>query len=341
MENTIYDVARLAGVSTATVSRVMNKTEAVSPSTEAKVIEAMDKLNYTPSALAQGFASNKSRTIGLVMNFAQDSPFPESTVQTMSDFFIEMFRGVNSIIRKKDYYLMIINEEKDLQKVVKSFLDKRRLDGMIFTFTPFNISSLKEVIAKERPLVYVGNIKGYNRGLHVYSRYTEYFYDIVMFLKNKGHKRIALVTARDEDFFVEDWKSSGKPGLNDLDLSFLKYSNMEKIIEDVKSLFLRVDRPTAFFVQDLKAVQLSISIFSEMGLRVPEDVSIVSLEYTKGAGESFFPKITNVYVPVYDMGVQAVTILLNYLEGKTKGYNKLVEVEPVLIERDSVIDLNT
>ncbi|MDC7124984.1 MAG: LacI family DNA-binding transcriptional regulator [Spirochaetales bacterium] len=336
MEKTIYDVAKLAGVSTATVSRVINNIGNVSPKSEAKVRLAMEKLQYSPNALARGFAQSKSKTIGLVMDLPNIED--KNIIQISSFFFTELFRGVNSILRQKGYFLMVINEEHNLEGLVRNFLDQKRIDGLIVGYMPADTEDLEKVLEVERPLVYIGNIHEYNRGLHVYAQYIEYLNDVLVYFKSKGHRSIAFLSQQNDKHLQKVWDAENKDGSKNLTIYYLDYKNYDSFIDEVKEVFSKPDRPTAFFVENIGMIQQITTVLHELGLSVPDDVSLMSVEHVKGMGENFSPKITCMYVPVTKMGEAAIRLLLEYIEGKSDSFNKKVNIQPALIERDSVAD---
>jgi LacI family transcriptional regulator len=136
MSHTIYDVAKLAGVSTATVSRVINKLGNVKPGTEEKVKAAMDALEFTPSFLAQSFASNKSFTIGLVLSLDGNQQ-PTSQDPSMASYYqTELFRGINSILETKGFSLLIINTRETSNEALNVLFDQRKIDGLIIGHLP-------------------------------------------------------------------------------------------------------------------------------------------------------------------------------------------------------------
>ena len=118
---TIYDVAKLAGVSTATVSRVLNRTGKVAPKTEAIVKKAMEQLNFSPNSLAQNFAKMRSRTIGFIFPNTINNDFGENF------YFTEFFRGINKVLGQEEYSLLLINSKNNFVNIIHEFLDQRKI----------------------------------------------------------------------------------------------------------------------------------------------------------------------------------------------------------------------
>ncbi|GKX28104.1 LacI family transcriptional regulator [Vallitalea longa] len=333
MANTIYDVANLAGVSTATVSRVINKIGNVSPKTETKVKSAMEKLNFTPNSLAQSFATMKSKTIGFNISLTVSDEMRDYYID--SDYFTELFKGINRITQNTGYSILIINIKENLENIRSDFIDKKKIDGLIIGNQPEDTKIFRNIINAKLPVVYIGQLKKYNKGLHVYAQYSQYVKNVIEYLYNKNHRHIAYFGAKKEDEIKKLIKHNDDITLEYYNLLF----NNKHLRETILELFNKKERPTALFYEELSGIQPVISILNELNIRVPEDISIVSVEHKKGLGNNFYPPITNVYVPVYEMGKRATKILIDYIEGNITEYNHQFDLESIIIERNSVIQI--
>lgn len=329
---TIYDVAKHAGVSIATVSRVINNTGNVRAKTEEKVRRAMEELNFTPNSLAQSFAKMKSNTIGLIT--ASGPTFSDSEDSVGTVYFTELFRGINRVLQKKGYSLLIINAHEHLEQIINGFLDQKRIDGLIIGSKPNNTDTFRKVIENKKPIVYIGQIDEFNKGLHVYAQHSQYLKKVFDYLRSKHHTHIAYYGTKSEQelkLIIQD---------DHVKIHYIDpYQNPEALHQRFRQCFSDKQRPTALFKQSTEGIQPVISILNELGLSVPDDVSIICTEHIKGQGENYFPSITNVYVPVYEMGKTAAKVLLDYIEGTLEDYDQQFNLESKLIERGSVIAL--
>lgn len=331
MVSTIYDVAKLAGVSTATVSRVINKIGNVSPKTELKVKRAMEQLSFTPNSLAQSFAKMKNRTIGLINPIVASSEL--SGVYTESIYFTELFRGINKILFSEEYSILLINSKNNFKHIVQEFLDQKRIEGLIVGANPFDLDGFKEAVIQKKSIVYIGKILGFDYGLHVYAQYTKYIDEVLKYFMKNGHKKIAY-------FGISEHKDMIDKLLNENNKLEIDYHNEPDTIEElhkiINDLFCNENRPTALFYESFEKIQAVLSILNELNLKVPNDVSLISIEHKKGLGDSYVPQITNVYVPAYEMGKIAAKVLMDYLNGRIDNYNQQFDVESNIIERGSV-----
>lgn len=335
MISTIYDVAKLAGVSTATVSRVINKIGNVSPKTELKVKIAMEQLNFTPNSLAQSFAKMKSRTIGLINPIVASDKL--GGIYTESIYFTELFRGINKVLFSEDYSILLINPKNSFKHIVKEFLDQKRIEGLIIGANPFDLDGFKEAVLQKKSIVYIGKVLGFDYGLHVYAQYIKYIDGVLKFFVKNGHKNIAY-------FGVSEHKDMVDKLLKDNNKLTINYYNEPDTIEELhkilEKLFCNKDRPTALFYESFEKIQAVLSILNELNIKVPLDVSLVSVEHKKGLGDSHVPQITNVYVPAYEMGKTAAKVLMNYLGGKIDNYNQQFDIQSNIIERGSVRNID-
>lgn len=331
MVATIYDVAKLAGVSTATVSRVINKTGKVTPKTEAIVKRAMEQLSFSPNSLAQNFAKMRSKTIGLII------PNPANNNYINTIYFSEIFNGVNNVLGPEEYSMLLINSKSNFVNIINEFVDQRRIEGLVIGANPSRLEGFKEAIINKKPIVYIGQVEGFDQGLHIYAQYHQYANQTLKYFIENGHRNIAY-------FGINEGKEIIEELCRNRENVIISYYNISNTIEDlqarIRAVFSKRDRPTAIFYDLFDQIQPLLSILNEMNLKVPEDVSLISVEHRKGIGASYIPQITNVYVPAYEMGKEAAKVLLDYLNGNIKEYNQQFNLESRIIERDSVIKMD-
>lgn len=337
MAATIYDVAKAAGVSTATVSRVINKLGNVKPDTKAKVLQAMEQLSFTPNVLAQSFATNKSNIIGLVTTLENERNISNEMVSNF--YFTELFRGINTVLKRRNYDLLIINESLDNSQYYDGLIQNKRIDGLVVSTQLHNTTRFKKLIKEKLPLAYIGKIPNFNQGLSVYARYYKYTDEVLGYFGSKGFDRVLFISYRRQNDLLKMWQQLKFENYASLEIDYLDlYETIsnDSLVESIRSIYHGGSYPGAIFTDELATVQVIISVLGDLGLRVPEDVSIVSVEHINGLGNNYYPKITNIYVPVYDMGVAVANLLIDYIEQRQPEYNKQIILESLLIERDSV-----
>lgn len=329
MANTIYDVAKLAGVSIATVSRVINNTGNVLPKTEEKVKRAMTQLEFNPNSLAQSFAKKKNKTLGLYISMG-DKVLMDELGESI--YFTELLRGINSIVQKLGYSLLILNSQEKFENIIAEFLEQKRIDGLIIGMEPRDTKFFRKLISSEKPIVYIGKLDNFNKGLHVYGQYSQYIHNAIEYLEKENHEHIACVslkTQKEQERLFKD-KTNLKIDYHYINIEF------EQVKQKIRHSFSRENRPTALYYENLTNIQPIISILNELNLSVPDDVSIISVEHKLGLGTNYFPMLTNIYVPVYEMGKKAAEILTSYVEGEIENYNQQFNIKSSIIKRDSV-----
>jgi LacI family transcriptional regulator len=181
---TIYDVARVAGVSMATVSRVVNGNPNVKPSTRKKVLKVIEELGYRPNAVARGLASKKTTTIGVVL--------PDIS----SAFFAELARGIDDIANMYHYNIILSssdqNQDKEIQ-LINNLLEKQ-VDGLLFLGGHVTEEHQRVFATAQVPIVLVATVDPKHALPSVRIDHESAAFDAVDFLLKKGHRRVGLLT---------------------------------------------------------------------------------------------------------------------------------------------------
>lgn len=328
---TITDVARVAGVSTASVSKVLRGSRGVSAATEATVRRAMEELGYRPHAAARGMRG-QTYTIGAVMS------------DLSNPFFPEIVEGMRSQLEGTDYQVLLGPGGPGApgQHAMTTAMLDRQMDGMIL-IAPAMPPSAIDAAAQEKPLVVIGN--------HGVNDHWDTVVDddlrgaalIVDHLTALGHRRIGYIAHRDDADAVSarqphSMRANGyraamtAAGLAaEIDVVQTSWTE-EGGYQGALELLSRPQRPTAVFAgADVAALGVLRAVF-EADLRVPEDVSVVGYDNTSIA--SLRPiSLTSVDQSGRVMGASATRLLLERIEGRTRGVN--LTIAPRLVERTS------
>lgn len=313
---TIKDVAKYAGVSVTTVSRVINNSQhPINPETRQRVEEAIQRLGFCPNAMARGLHVNETKTIGLILPDIANPYYPG------------IVRGIEDVAHEQGYTVILCNSDRSRERTQKylQVLREKRVDGIIFTGGGavedarthhfFDQDAMvKVIIGRPRgnlPAVQIDNVQAAREAVeHLFSL---------------GHRRIATITGPRVSTTATDRLEGYRQALEEHGVEV----NPEWIIEgdfDSESGYHAVDKLqsgiTAIFVHnDLMAIG-AIKALQEKGIRIPEEVAIVGFDNIPLA--SFVtPKLSTVAVPVYDLGVTAMQVLAELLAGR--------EVPPVTI----------
>lgn len=299
---TIYDVAREAGVSMATVSRVVNGNPNVKPSTRKKVSEVIDRLDYRPNAVARGLASKKTTTVGVII--------PNVT----NLFFSSLARGIDDIASMYKYNIILANSDENSEKELQVFntLLSKQVDGIIYMGHNISEAMKKEVQRTSTPVVFAGTILLEDDFFMVNIDYREVAKEVVSDLLERKN-RVALVTGPNEYVINRSYRNVGlldalkAHGLDlDEDLLFQKtytYKDGEKIVDQM----LDVGATAAFVSQDEVAVGI-LNALQDRGIRVPQDFEIVASNNSP-ITQYVRPELTSIQFPLYDVGAVAMRLL--------------------------------
>jgi DNA-binding LacI/PurR family transcriptional regulator len=306
------DVARLAGVSRATVSYVLNdRTDGRIPITDAtrqKVLEAAEKLGYIPNALAQSLQSGSSRTIGLLMP-AVHNPH-----------YWSILEGAEEEITDQGYYMTLVtaNLDPERERQCLQSLFQQRLDGLILmpTFLDTVIDEMERLSHRTSPVVFVTPAEGVDWVFPDIRGGAEAMMDHLLGL---GHQRIAFINGvarrhlsmTREAIYTEKIEAAGLS----LDDNLLRHCGhlMEDAYAETQVLLDLADPPTAIWtVNDLLAIG-ALRAIHERGLRVPQDVALAGFDDIEFA-QQLYPPLTTVRMPAYELGLRAAEFLFDRLE---------------------------
>lgn len=306
---TIYDVAREAGVSMATVSRVVNGNPNVKPSTRKKVSEVIERLDYRPNAVARGLASKKTTTVGVII--------PNVT----NLFFSSLARGIDDIASMYKYNIILANSDENYEKEIQVFntLLSKQVDGIIFMGHNISDEMKKEVQRTNTPVVFAGTVLTEEDFYTVNIDYREATKEVVgQLLENK--RRVALVTGPNEYVINRSHRNLGymdalkQYGQElDEDLLFQKayaYKDGEKLVNQL----LEVDATAAFVSQDEVAVGI-LNALQDRGIKVPEEFEIVASNNSP-ITQYVRPQLTSIQFPLYDVGAVSMRLLTKIMNSE-------------------------
>lgn len=320
---TIKDVSKLAGVSVATVSRVLNRSGYVHEETERKVLRAIKELNYTPNFVARSLSNKKTSTIGLMV--------PDIT----NPFFPELARAVEDVMQLYGYTTILGNSDDNPQKEKQYIhaLNQRYIDGFLLASTAL---TAEELHALDVPVVVLDRTIASNTIPMVTSKNRAGSREATEFLLSQGCRKIAhlrgpvqLVNANERcqgylDAVGEmDWFHTGLIGLGNYDMRQATKATLSLLKEypDVDGIFAGND---TMAIGALRAAQM-------LGVRIPAELSIVGYDGI-AMGEVVYPELTTMAQPIYDMGALAARMLIKMIE-KQPLDTRYYELDVQLIKR--------
>ncbi|QIR06031.1 HTH-type transcriptional repressor PurR [Salinivibrio costicola] len=332
---TIKDVARLAGVSTTTVSHVINKTRFVAEKTTEKVWQAVEELNYAPSAVARSLKCNTTRTLGMLVT------------KSTNPFFAELVHGVEDYCYKQGYTLILCNTEGNLEKQrdYLRMLSEKRVDGLIVVCSDLN-EDLMLLLEKKRDLPMVVMDWGSH---HIDTDRIEDNAELGGYLATKhfidnGHTKIGCISGQMDKNTCKHRLNGYFRALKEANITVNENWLIEADFEAdqaqiaAKQLATMSDRPTAVFCfNDIMALA-AISTFNEYGLKVPDDISVIGYDNID-LTEYFSPPLTTIHQPKRRLGKTAVKLLLARI-ANNETQQQVFEMQPALVSRQSVKTLS-
>ncbi|USD64443.1 substrate-binding domain-containing protein [Vibrio sp. SCSIO 43136] len=325
------DIAKLAGVSTSTVSHVINKTRFVSEDISERVMKAAKELNYTPSALARSLKMNRTRTLGMLMT------------NSTNPFFGEVVKGVERRCYQQNYNLILCNTEGDSERMRASIetLLQKRVDGLILMCSTlegeridvFDLYPDMPVVVMDWGPIHFASDKIQDnsfRGGYLAAKH----------LIECGHTEIGCITGPLARYQAQMRYEGYKRAMNEHGLEI----NPNWIVESdfeceggasaFATLIERGTLPSSLFVSNDMMAMGVINAAAAQGIRVPEQLSIVGYDDVHIA-KFMTPALTTIHQPKYRLGQAAVDTLLNKID-KVTAEPQVVQLEPSLVVRSSV-----
>jgi LacI family transcriptional regulator len=332
---TIHDIARMAEVSSATVSRVLsNSSYPVSAELRAKIWKIAKEHNYIPNMLGKQLKTKTSTTIGVII----------PTITNM--YYSSIILGVEEIARRNQYQVLLCNsfQDPELENKYLKTMFENQVRGIVIASISGDKTQLTRYIEMGMNVVALDQKIDAENVSQVDFDYRKGGYMATRYLIEKGHKKIAYVTA--------PLDRPSRKGIFEGYISAMKEEGLATIVREsdkkvysgtyefengkslTRSLLESGDRPTAIFAcNDMTAFGV-ISELNQQGLRCPQDVSVMGFDGIE-FGRMMTPALTTIQQPTYEMGQLACNMLLEMLsEGRKLA--SAVMLQPTLLVRDSV-----
>lgn len=329
---TIQDVAKAAGVSVSTVSRVLNDKEDVAVETLEKVRAVIEETGYVSSLAARGMRSHHTNVIGLVL--------PDVT----SPYCVEVMQGVNRVIAQQNYDLLIYTNgdvqkytTADQERYFVSLLNGTITDGVIVA------AAATTNFSTDAPLVVIDPNIEESSFPSICSNNREGAMDAMKYLAGLGHRRIGHITGRLNLISARQRLQGFKDGLAACGLPYEEelvqegdYS-VENAVTCAYRLLAMKNPPTAIFAANDMTAMGVYQVAKEVGLRIPDDLSVVGFDDVYDASK-LDPPLTTVNQSVKKMGMIATEMVLSLVRGGTLE-NTQVKVLTNLVVRESCCPL--
>ena len=328
---TIKDVARVAGVSTSTVSRVVRKQGKVGKVCRTKVQKVIDELGYRPNINAQALVSKKSNSVGVVI--------PKVSLP----FFGSLACGAEEAIKENNYRLLIINafgsEQAELDAI--DLLVQHRCGAIVFHSVHCNDETLCELAEKIHGLVFINRLISKISHRCVWLDNNTGAQEIARYLVNNGHKEIAVVTRKnvnpDAQVRLDGYRIAINNANLQLDNSLIGYGTVGDIDGGKEAIANLLDQGKRFSAVISYNDKMAIGVIHELharGIRVPEDVSVVGYDDLI-LSVACLPELTTMHYPIIQMASYAANLAIE-LSDSEKSSGRTHLFMPHLVERDSV-----
>lgn len=325
---TIIDVAKLAGVSKTTVSRVVNgQVDQVAPETLSKVHQAITILGYIPNTIASSLRTERTNIVMLII--------PDIT----NPFWPEVARGIQDLMGREGYSVVFANNDWNGKHEV-DYLDKarrNRLDGILIN--PIQVTE-REILASGIPTVIMGLRAEYPKIDMVGSDSYNATQKALEYLTRLGHQRIGLLLGQSMHSSMHSRLSSyyeffERSGIapNEQWVVPVSFDSSGGMV-GMKQLLELDQHPTAVLASnDLIAIG-ALHIAAQLGYRIPEDISVMGIDDIYAASATI-PPLTTIRKQKYEMGYQAAKLLLERMQGKGMEEPRVVKIPCELIVRGS------
>lgn len=331
MPYTIKDVAQKANVSIATVSRILNDQTGYSKKTKEKVLKVIEEIGYQPNGVARGLITKRTHSIGVL--------FPHLSGSLVT----ELLRGIEKSASAHGSSVFVCHTESDSNKTMKylKLLNEKRVDGIIFTSEDLQDEYNQYIKKINIPMVLLATQSEKYPFPFVKVNDHDAAYSAAQYLIQKGHTRIAMISGNADDLiagkpridgFIKALKDNNIP-IEEEHIIVTKGFGFSEGVTGLKSLLAIDSKITAIFAASDEIAFGAISTAYHLGIKVPEELSIIGYDNLSIA-EMSIPPLTTVAQPFVEMGETAGNILFKMLETEKLAESQIVMHQ--IVERMSV-----
>ncbi len=328
---TISDVAKLAGVSPSTVSRVISNSPKISEATKDKVLKHMKELGYHPNAIARSLAKSKTGNIGVIMPSRTEDIF-------LNPFFPEAIGGIVRASAKTGYDILLSTNTESEHELdsIKNLIHASKVDGIVLMSSKVDDESIDYLTSINFPFSIIGS--PYNKGDGINYVDNDNFmaaYELTVYLTKMGRKNIAMI-AGDPSLMVTKKRIEGyKKAIEESNLVFnekhlfIGSFNEETGYKYGRELLDLDPRPEAIIVTDDIVAFAAIQVLESLNISIPEDIAIASFNNSVLSRYSQTP-FTSVDVNAYELGLESINLLVEAIE---KGLRNSKKIIPYIIHK--------
>lgn len=327
---TIQEVARLAGVSVATVSRVLNDSPLVKEKTRAKVMDVIRKFDYQPNLLGRDLRRAETMKV-LVLTPTLDRPIVADIV-----------RGIEDRGKEDGYYVLVCptSNNEDRERELLRMLQNRLADGVIVTCSTLSKEELS-ALGQKHSIVQCLEITESSYTCSVSIDDEQAAFDAVSHFVERGHRRIAAIGGSASIQSTRLREQGYRRALGQYALPFreewVKYGDYEHDLAEslTNELTGLPEPPTAIFCMSDSMGVGCVNAIRRAGLRVPEDVAVIGFDNTREATMSL-PELTTIHQPKYDLGRTAMELLIRNMTSADKSYEHAILPHELIVRASTV-----
>ena len=308
----IKQIAKAAGVSVATVSRVLNHPENVAPKTREKIQKIIEDKEYKPNWFAQGLNFNRTKTIGLIIPYILNSTY------------MEIAKGVEDVALQKGYTTFMCNVEKN-SRIESEYIEQlltRKVDGIILMFSFLQEENLKAVQEDGVPIVLIGenkDIKGCNSVRVDCKAGAE---GMIRNFIEYGHKTIGILYGNDPEQESRDMLEGYREVLEENGIA-IEEKYIKAVDNTIEGGYLGAKKmvadgpPQAIFATSDEIAYGAMDAIKDLGMKVPDDVAVAGFGNAR-MSNLVEPKLTTVELPFHKMGIYGARLLFDLIDDEDK-----------------------
>ena len=331
---TIYDIAKEANVSPATVSRVLNRQGNVRDETAQRVLKIAKAKKYSPNVMARSLRTKKTFLIGLIIPDIENPVYPAPV------------RGIQDVANQEDYSVIIHSTDGDERKEIETLrrLHAVGVDGLIINISESSLllfEEIKRLRSESLPIVALGPWHSDLEIDYVSVENEKGAYMATEHLLRLGYKRIAIVLGPRENIISRERFSGYKKALEDYCVKFseeIVYEGNFKMgsgYKAAKEMLKEKERPEAIFCANDVMALGAMAALQQEGIRIPEDIALIGFDDIELAGLAR-PSLTTIAQPKYETGKIAAELLFEQINGQSSS-GKLYSIEPKLVIRETTV----
>ena len=332
MTVTIRDIAKKAGVSPSTVSRVINGKSVISNETRNKIFAVMEELDFHPNSLARNLANGSSRALALVINAEDKKSFS-------NQYFTHSVFGIEQIAQTNGYNLIITHNQSKGMTPIEQLIYEKKADGIILPPSLITISLLKKLLNQKFPFVVLGEPPFMRNEVNwVDINNAQGSESAVNHLLEKGYRSIVFVGENQQQIFTKNRIAGfrdalGKQGIEPRQDFIIESDGTQEAAYRIAVSFLqKTSPPDAFLCSDNTIAFGILKAVKSLERAIPQEIGIVTFDnyplaqYTE-------PSLTSIDVDTYLLGEHAAFVLLKTIENETNIQHILVGTK--LFQRES------